>query len=114
MIKKARIRKGLKQKDISLCTGLSQGYLSQLEKNNPSHSPTITQIVKLSIILEVNPKDLAGYFIEKEIDLFDKDSSKLLIENRTTALMDLKKLLNKGLITRDQFNIKRNKLLDIN
>lgn len=68
MIKKARKRKGLTQKKLSDITGISQSYISRLERNVFIHSPTIRQVITLANALELDPISVAAYFISKEID----------------------------------------------
>lgn len=68
MIKKARKRKGLTQKKLSAITGISQSYISRLERNVFIHSPTIRQVITLANSLELDPVSVAAYFISKEMN----------------------------------------------
>lgn len=68
MIKKARKIKGLSQVKLSKITGISQSYISRLERNVFIHSPTIRQVIALANALELDPVSVAAYFISKEIN----------------------------------------------
>ncbi|HSQ88708.1 helix-turn-helix transcriptional regulator [Romboutsia sp.] len=66
MIKSTRKKKCLTQLQLSNMTNLSQSYISRLEKTDFVHSPTITQIIAISKVLDLDPVILAKYFIRKE------------------------------------------------
>jgi putative transcriptional regulator len=68
MIRKARLQKRLTQYQLSKMTRISQSYISKLEKSYFVHSPTITQIISISEALDIEPIDLARYFIIKELN----------------------------------------------
>lgn len=68
MLKKARKKKKMTQMQLSAITGISQSHISKLEQNKFIHSPTIRQVIALSEALEMDPLELAKYFIEKEIN----------------------------------------------
>ncbi len=68
MLESARKNKGLTQKQLSKLSGISQSYISKLEDSYFIHSPTITQIITLSRALDIDPLELADYFIKKEIN----------------------------------------------
>lgn len=68
MIKSARKEKRITQAKLSELTGLSQSYISQLERPYFVHSPTVTQIIAISKALNLNPVILAEYFILKELN----------------------------------------------
>ncbi|MBU5290101.1 helix-turn-helix transcriptional regulator [Paraclostridium bifermentans] len=70
MIKRARLLKGLTQHQLSEITGISQSYISKLEKPYFVHSPTITQIISISKALDIDIVNLARYFIIKELNNF--------------------------------------------
>lgn len=70
MIKRARLLKGLTQHQLSEITGISQSYISKLEKPYFVHSPTITQIISISKALDIDLVNLARYFIIKELNNF--------------------------------------------
>lgn len=70
MIKNARLSKGLTQSQLSKITGISQSYISKLEKPYFIHSPTITQILSISKALDIDPVKLARYFIVKELNKY--------------------------------------------
>lgn len=70
MIKRARLLKGFTQYQLSEKTGISQSYISKLEKPYFVHSPTITQIISISNALDIDPVSLARYFITKELNKY--------------------------------------------
>ncbi|MGL5642023.1 MAG: helix-turn-helix domain-containing protein [Paraclostridium sp.] len=70
MIKRARLLKGLTQSELSEITGISQSYISKLEKPYFVHSPTITQVITISKSLDIDPVSLARYFIIKELNKY--------------------------------------------
>jgi len=57
-IKKARIEKGLKQKDLQVLTGLSQKHLSQIE--NDAADPRASVLRKIALALGVSADTLLG------------------------------------------------------
>lgn len=67
MLKKQRKRRRLTQKQLARMCNLSQGYISELEREDFFHSPTIKQIIALSKALDLNPLEVSDYFIEKEL-----------------------------------------------
>lgn len=70
MMKRARLLKGLTQYQLSEKTGISQSYISKLEKPYFIHSSTITQIISISKVLDIDPVSLARYFIIKELNKY--------------------------------------------
>lgn len=56
MIKKIRIQKGLTQKQLALKAGMSQNFLSEVERNKKDI--TLSMLDKISKALDVCPKDL--------------------------------------------------------
>ncbi|WP_270647484.1 helix-turn-helix domain-containing protein [Paeniclostridium hominis] len=68
MLKNARKKKKMTQMQLSAITGISQSHISKLEQNKFIHSPTIRQVIALSEALEMDPLELAEYFIDKEIN----------------------------------------------
>lgn len=111
MLKQARLKRGLRQKDISMYTGLSQGYVSKLENNCFKHSPTITQIVKLSILLDVDVLNLAEYFIEKELSFYNDNLLSDGIEKNIKDLLMIKSLRNKKIISNHEYFNKKKEIL---
>ena len=63
-IKKARIEKGMKQKDLQALTGLSQKHLSQVE--NDAADPRASALRKIAMALGVSADRLLG--IEQKQD----------------------------------------------
>ncbi|MCR1682129.1 helix-turn-helix transcriptional regulator [Clostridioides difficile] len=47
-------------------TGISQSYISRMENKKFKHSPTLTQIILLADILEIDQLILSEFFLEKE------------------------------------------------
>lgn len=68
MLKRLRKRKGLTQVQLGKLSGLSQSYISDLEKEYFISSPTIRQVIALSNALDVDKVELFLYFAEKEIE----------------------------------------------
>lgn len=64
MLKSARLKRGLTQKELSRLTGISQSYISKLERENYNfHSPTLKQIVRLAKELNLCPVTLSKWFL---------------------------------------------------
>ena len=63
LLKKKRQEKLLSQEKLSALTGLSQGYISQLESG--TKEPTIHTINKIAEILEICPLELLDCSCEK-------------------------------------------------
>lgn len=68
MLKTLRKQKGLTQVQLGKIAGLSQSYISDLEKNYFVSSPTIRQVLALSDALDVDKVELFLYFAEKELE----------------------------------------------
>lgn len=68
MLKRLRLSHNISQRELSRKTGISQGYLSKIESNENTISPTIRFICKISTALEINPYKVAKYFIDKELE----------------------------------------------
>ena len=66
MLKKLRLSRNISQRELSRKTGISQGYLSKIESNENTISPTIRFVCKISSALKTNPYKVAKYFIDKE------------------------------------------------
>ncbi|HCQ5582052.1 TPA: helix-turn-helix transcriptional regulator [Clostridioides difficile] len=66
LLKTYRKKKKLTQRRLSELTGISQSYISKLEKEEFKHSPTLTQIILLADILEIDQIILSEFFLEKE------------------------------------------------
>lgn len=71
MIKEARKKQRLTQKELAIKCNLSQSFLSELESKNNKKNVTIKQIVKLANILKINHHELACWFIDKELGVFE-------------------------------------------
>lgn len=68
MIKTARKRQNLTQEKLAKRCNLSQSFLSELENKNNKKNVTIKQIIKIAYGLNLNPRDLASWFIDKELN----------------------------------------------
>ena len=66
LIKSARKRQNLTQKELSLRCNLSQSYLSKLE-NKKYSNVTIEQVIILSKELKIDPIELAISFIDTNL-----------------------------------------------
>ena len=64
-IKKARIEKGLKQKDLQVLTGLSQKHLSQIE--NDAADPRASVLRNIALALGVSADRLLGISQEQRV-----------------------------------------------
>ena len=68
MIKEARKKQRLTQKELAIKCNLSQSFLSELENKNNKKNVTIKQIVKLANILKINHHELSDWLIDKELN----------------------------------------------
>lgn len=68
MLKTLRKQRGLTQVQLGKLAGISQSYISDLEKEYFVSSPTIRQVISLSDVLDVDKVKLFLYFAEKEIE----------------------------------------------
>lgn len=66
LLKYHRKKKKLTQRRLSELTGISQGYISRMENEKFRHSPTLTQIILLADVLEIDQLILTEFFLEKE------------------------------------------------
>ncbi|ADK37899.1 helix-turn-helix transcriptional regulator [Clostridioides difficile] len=66
LLKYHRKKKKLTQSRLSELTGISQSYISRMENKKFKHSPTLTQIILLADILEIDQLILSEFFLEKE------------------------------------------------
>lgn len=72
MLKTLRKNKKLTQVKLGQIAGISQSYISALEKSYFVSSPTIRQILALSNSLDVDKVKLFLYFAEKELKVLKK------------------------------------------
>ncbi len=70
-MKLLRVEKDMSTMDLAKLTGLSQGYISNIE-NNAEMNPTISTIVKLAKALNVDPGDLVSDEIAVPKSVLDK------------------------------------------
>lgn len=75
LLKHHRKKKKLTQRRLSELTGISQSYISKMENEKFKHSPTLTQIILLADILEIDQLILSEFFLEKEREYL-KDTKK--------------------------------------
>lgn len=69
MIKLARKKCDITQKQLANRCNLSQSYLSKLETNeNISYNPTVKQIIRISKALKLDAHELAAWFVDKELN----------------------------------------------
>lgn len=73
MLKTLRKNKKLTQLKLGKMAGISQSYISTLEKSYFVSSPTVRQILSLSNSLDVDKSKLFLYFAEKESKNKNKD-----------------------------------------
>lgn len=68
MIKTARKRHDLTQKELASRCNLSQSFLSQLENRTTSKNVTLKQMVKIATALKICPYKLSNWFVNKELN----------------------------------------------
>ena len=68
MIKSARKRHRITQKELAERCNLSQSFLSELENRHNKKNVTIKQIIKIANELKLNHHELACWFIDKELN----------------------------------------------
>lgn len=69
MIKKARKKLNLTQKQLALACGLTQGHLSKLENfKSGDNLPTLKHVILIAEELKINPRKLASWFIDRELN----------------------------------------------
>lgn len=71
MIKSARKRQNLTQKELALRCNMSQGYLSKLERKIHSNV-RIEHIIAIAKALSINHFDLAKWFINNHLEFSTK------------------------------------------
>lgn len=73
MIKVCREYKKLTQEDLAEKVGISQAYISKLERG--TGNPTIDQVIILSEALEVSPYSLASWILDVRLSFFRTKTS---------------------------------------
>ena len=68
MIKEARKKQRLTQKELAIKCNLSQSFLSELENKNNKKNVTIKQIINISNKLKISPYELSDWLIDKELN----------------------------------------------
>lgn len=62
LIRKFRVLRGMTQSDLAKKSKVKQSYISQLERNIPSHkSPTLRVVFRIALALEICPHILVQY-----------------------------------------------------
>lgn len=74
MIKVCREYKNLTQKDLAEKAGVSQVYISKLERGMAN--PSIDRIIILSEVLEVSPYSLASWVLDIRLNYFRCEKTK--------------------------------------
>jgi transcriptional regulator with XRE-family HTH domain len=64
MIKEIRIMKGMTQEELARRANVHQTYISDLENNNNTKSPTLKTIMKIAEALAVCPHYLIQYDVD--------------------------------------------------
>lgn len=77
LIRSLRIEKKMSLNKLSKLTGLSRGYLFDLE-NNRKFNPTLDTLYKISSVLDVNIKKL--FYTELDIDILKLEMYKKIDE----------------------------------
>ena len=68
MIKEARKKQRLTQKELAIKCNLSQRFLSELESKHKKKNVTIKQIINISNKLKISPYELSDWLIDKELN----------------------------------------------
>lgn len=68
MIKTARKRQRLTQNELAKMSNLSQSFLSELENKDKNKNITIKQIINIAQALNLDPCNLACWFINKALN----------------------------------------------
>ncbi len=68
MIKEARKKQRLTQKELAIKCNLSQSFLSELENKHKKKNVTIKQIINISNKLKISPYELSDWLIDKELN----------------------------------------------
>lgn len=68
MIKEARKKYGITQRQLALMVNLERSYISKLENRDKSINPTVKQIVKISKSLKIDPFSLSNWFVAHELN----------------------------------------------
>nr|MCM0165635.1 helix-turn-helix domain-containing protein [Paeniclostridium ghonii] len=81
MIRRARKKRNLTQKQLAKMCGLTQGHISKLENFEHGDSlPTLRHIIIIARELNLNPYKLASWFIFKDQNKFEF-SNELCLKN---------------------------------
>ncbi len=86
LIKKFRIIRGMTQKELATKSNIRQSYISQLEENNPTKSPTLRTVFKIAKALDVCPYLLVQVKCKKKYDLTCSMICKFRIKNKPFSL----------------------------
>ena len=68
MIKEARKKQRLTQKELAIKSNLPQSFLSELESRHKKKNVTIKQIINISNKLKISPYELSDWLIDKELN----------------------------------------------
>ena len=68
MIKEARKKQRLTQKELAIKCNLSQSFLSELESKHKKKNVSIKQIINISNKLKISPYELSDWLIDKELN----------------------------------------------
>lgn len=68
MLKKKRIEKQLTALELAKKIGVTEGYISKLERHPELCNPTVNLILKLSKELKISPVKIFIYFIQDKKD----------------------------------------------
>lgn len=69
MIKEARKKRDLTQKQLAIMCRLTQGHISKLENFEHGDSlPNLKHIITIARELNLSPHKLAGWFIDKDLN----------------------------------------------
>ncbi|WP_315074406.1 helix-turn-helix transcriptional regulator [uncultured Clostridium sp.] len=78
MLEQKRKNKQISQRQLAENLGVSNGYISQLEKRPETCNPTVKFILRLSRELEVDHLDLFSYFADSISPILEQSESETL------------------------------------
>ncbi|MBB6716253.1 helix-turn-helix domain-containing protein [Clostridium gasigenes] len=84
MLKEARRRLRLSQKELAELSDVSQAYISKLELQKETCNPKLNQVIVIAKNLELNPRDLIVWLMEKELERMEFKDRNLM----TTKKLD--------------------------
>lgn len=100
MIKVCREYKKLTQKDLAEKVGISQAYISKLERGMAN--PTIDQVLILAEVLEVSPYSLTSWVLGIRLDYFREQKEENEYLHQCESLKSIIKTIKKEKIEQSE------------